>query len=143
MFENYRFTRRMTILPLCVGTLFLIGCGGGDSGGKSNLPPLGKVNGIIKLDGKALENAFVEYMPADASASRGKTDSSGAYTLDFNATTKGATLGEHAVRITTKPGAALGAGIVEKVPPQYNVKSQLKATVKAGDNKVDFDLTSK
>lgn len=128
-------------LPLCVGSLFLIGCGGSD-GSKVKLPPLGTVHGVIKLDDKPLENAYVDFNPAGANPSTGQTNSSGAYTLDYSPSVKGATVGEHTVQIKTKVGGAVGAGTVEKVPAKYNEKSELKATVKAGDNKIDFDLKS-
>ena len=136
-----RFISRLA-LPLCIGSMFLIGCGGSD-GSKVKLPPLGTVHGVIKLDDKPLENAYVDFIPSGANPSTGQTNSSGAYTLDYGSSVKGAAIGEHAVQIKTKVGGAVGAGTVEKVPPKYNTKSELKATVKAGDNKIDFDLKSK
>lgn len=124
--------------------MLLIGCGGSDDdGGKVKLPPLGTVSGIVKLYGKPLENAFVEFVPADMNSSNGQTDKNGAYTLTYKASTKGATIGEHTVRIYTKPGGAAGSTMEELVPAKFNVKSELKATVKAGDNKIDFDIGQK
>lgn len=136
-----RCSRRL-VFALCIGSVFLAGCGGGDVG-KGKVPPLGKVSGTVKLDGKPLENAQVEFVPANDNVSIGMTDSSGYYTLDYNATNKGAVVGEHTVKVTTKLGAALGKDATEKVPAQYNTRSELKASVKAGDNKFDFDLKGK
>ena len=136
-----RCARRL-VFALCVGSLFVAGCGGGDTG-KGKLPPLGKVTGTIKLDGKPLENAQVEFVPVNDNVSIGMTDSSGSYTLDYNASNKGAVVGEHTVRVTTKLGGAIGKDTTEKVPAQYNTRSELKASVKAGDNKFDFDLKGK
>jgi hypothetical protein len=123
-----------------VGTLFLFGCSGGD-GGKMSPPPLGKVQGTIKLDGKPLANARVEFIPQQARASSGMTDASGVYTLNFDEAHKGAAVGEHIVRIFTKIAAGAGQ---ESVPAKYNEKSELKATVKKeGDNSINFELQSK
>jgi hypothetical protein len=137
MFVQQRIAFRL-FLSLYVSTLGLSGCG--DSGPKP--PALGTVQGVVKLDGQPLENAMVEFTPTTTRPSLGRTDNKGVYTLDFDQSHKGAAVGEHSVRIASKVGVA-GQNVVEKVPPKYNEKTELKATVKQGDNKIDFDLTSK
>ncbi len=142
MIVRTRFSSQVCLF-VCIHSLLLIGCSGNDDGSKIKLPPLGTVQGVVKLYGKPLENAFVDYFPADMNGSSGKTDKNGAYTLIYNASANGATIGEHTVRIYTKPGGALGSTMEELVPAKFNVKSELKATVKAGDNKIDFDIGQK
>jgi len=115
------------------------GCMGG--GADKLQPELGQVNGVVTLDGEPLPNALVDFVPAAAGhISSGTTDASGGYTLAYDATNAGAALGEHVVRISTKIGAV---GDPEKVPARYNALSELKATVKAGENTINFDLLSK
>ena len=116
----------------------IAGCGG-DDGGKIKPPPMGNVKGTIKLDDKPLANAVVEFIPATARGSSGKTDSNGVYTLMYDQATKGAAVGEHTVKIMGRTEA----GTPEPVPAKFNERSELKATVKAGDNTFDFALKSK
>jgi len=125
-------------LVVCTGMLAVSGCGGGDSP-----PPLAVVKGTVTLDGNPLPNAAVLFTPTNGKggASSGTTDSSGAYSLNYPPDHAGAVISEHVVRITGKTGGAATA--VEPVPPKYNDKSELKATVKAGENKHDFALLSK
>ena len=116
----------------------IAGCSDGDAG-KSKLPTLGTVKGTIKLDDKPLPNAQVEFTTPQARGSSGRTDSNGVYTLDYDQSHKGAAVGDHTVRITTK----MEAGTQEQIPAKYNDKSELKATVKAGDQTIDFSIQSK
>ena len=133
--------RRIAPLVLIVGSLFLIcGCTGGD-GGQVKIPPLGKVQGKVTLDGNPLANAIVEFDSTMGHPSRGTTDSGGVYSLAYDESHPGAAVGENTVRITTATGAA-AAGAVEKVPAKYNEGRELKATVKEGNNTFDFDLKS-
>jgi hypothetical protein len=123
-----------------IAVFVLAGCGGGDDG-RIKPPELGTVTGKVTLDGKPLEGAMVEFSPATARPSFGTTDSSGAYTLNYDEKRKGAAVGEHTVKINTRlETAALGKK--EGVPARYNDKSELKATVKAGENTFDWDLKS-
>lgn len=121
------------VLPLLA--LFLVGCGEG----VKNIPKLGNVTGVVKLDGAPLPKAQVQFIPAASRPSTAITDAEGKYLLDFNGTLKGAAIGAHQVRITSSTDAA----VKEKLPPIYHAQTQLKADVKEGDNKIDFDLKSK
>ena len=136
---------RMSVFPLfnsvilSTSLLLLSGCMGGSS--DKFQPSLGQVKGTIKLNGQPLPNALVDFIPASAGRmSSGTTDTSGVYTLSYDASNAGAAVGEHVVRISTKVGAV---GDPEKVPARYNSTSELKATVKAGDNTIDFNLEPK
>lgn len=120
-------------------TTSLVGCSG-DDGGNIKPPPLAPVQGTITLDGNPLPDAQVEFVPAHARASIGKTDANGVYQLNYDAKLKGAAVGEHTVRVVTKLEAGMGE---ELVPLKYNTQSTLKADVAEGENTIDFDLQSK
>lgn len=93
-------------------------------------PPLGIVTGIVTLDGQPLEGAAIVFSPkaqaADAGSSSGKTGQDGKYSLEFGSSRKGAYLGDHNVIIEHK---------------NY-FKTDHAATVKEGQNSIDFTLTS-
>jgi hypothetical protein len=127
--------RRLIALFLLAFAVAVTGCSGGPKP-----PPLGTVHGTVKLDDKPLENATLEFVPVNSRVSSGTTDSKGEYQLTFDTSHKGAAVGEHTVKITTRNPTT---SPTEKVPPRYNDQTELKATVKAGDNKVDFDLKTK
>jgi len=117
------------------------GCSGG--GG----PPLGRVSGVVTLDGEPLAEAIVTFAPSPGRPSLGITGSDGRYTLAYTAEQTGAMIGDHVVRISTeryveRPGGAVEQ-MPERVPPQYNTQSKLTATVKAGENDLPFDLRSR
>ncbi len=120
---------------VCVG-----GCGRGDR------PDVGLVAGTVTMNGEPLPNAEVLFAPADGRPSMGFTDSSGRYELIHIRDTKGALLGMHQVRITTRqealPDDYSGPPIQENIPAKYNTETTLTADVKAGENTIDFDLQS-
>ena len=97
------------------------------------------------MDGKPVADAAVQFTPteAGATASVGQTDSSGKYELYYSRGHKGAKVGEHSVTVNNFRDAGEGGqGQRESVPAKYNVKTELKKTVKRGSNKIDFDLKS-
>ena len=118
------------------------GCGGGGAG-------LGSVEGTVTFDGQPLANAIVSFEPADEAGERssydGQTDESGHYVLHATASQKGAELGEYIVQITMPKLASddPNAKTAVKIPEKYNTRSELKATVKEGDNTFDWPLTSR
>ncbi|MCA9193219.1 MAG: carboxypeptidase regulatory-like domain-containing protein [Planctomycetales bacterium] len=123
--------------------LFLIvaftGCGNGN---------IGHVEGTVTLDGKPLPNAGIEFFPqAGGGLSAGRTDENGHYELYYGREGMGAEVGEHLVQIRTAGiGSAdgdYGPTSKELIPVQYNNRSELVRTVKAGSNTIDFDLESK
>ena len=123
---------RLTIL-LCA--MVLCGCGQGTR------PPLGTVHGKVTLDGKPLAGAGVVFQPVGRGRdSMGVTDADGNYVLNYIRDIQGAAVDSHTVRITA--GDPL-SGKPEPVPPRYNVKTELRKEVKAGDNAIDFELTSR
>lgn len=118
----------------------LMGCGGTGDG-------LGSVTGTVTLNGEPLAGVVVEYSPTGGSGSMamGLTDESGYYEMMFSMNQKGASLGSNKVSISTADAGlpdADGKNIKELVPAEYNSKSTLVATVKAGANVIDFELKS-
>lgn len=114
--------------------------------------PLGTVRGTVTFDGAPLAGARVVFRPSEGRTSVGTTDQGGAYELTFTPSRKGALLGEHSVAITwespdTKdadqrsPTDRSAATVV--VPARYNTQTTLSATVKPGENLIDFGLESK
>ncbi len=128
---------------LCVGiTLVGLSCSLPGCGSSNDLA---SVTGQVTLDGKPLPNAFVKFIPNGTvgAPSFGKTDASGNYVMMFSDTEKGAWIGENTITISTgDTGLAPGMGTAETVPANYNTKSTLVETVKAGRNTLDFKLES-
>lgn len=116
------------------------GCGGPT--GKT--PPLGQVTGTVTMDGAPLAETRIEFEPkAMAASSHGVTDASGKYTLYYTQGVKGAAIGSHVVRIEGSPMPDASGKMPAQVPAKYNAKSTLTAEVTAGENSLDFALTSK
>jgi hypothetical protein len=114
------------------------GCGGGSN--------LGEVEGTVTLDGQPLANALVEFEPIDEgqrSAYGGMTDATGRYVLFAAGDAKGAALGEYTVHITIEGPDDEGGQTVPRIPARYNSQSELRATVKAGTQTINWPLKSK
>ncbi|EAQ79195.1 hypothetical protein [Blastopirellula marina] len=115
-----------------------------------NGPAIGYVAGEITLDGEPLENAMVLYSPiTPGRPSMAVTNSDGKYALTFSGTRKGATVGDHTVSITTAQdanyddfGNVTNAAVKERVPKNYNTDTQQRVSVTAGDNQIDFHISS-
>lgn len=119
----------------------IVGCGGSDQ------PDVGEVTGTVKLDGKALANAQVEFQPDEGRPSIGTTDDSGKYELLYTKGVMGAKVGDHTVKVTTGEVGEDDAGNPkitrkEQVPDSYNTNSTLKKTVKPGAQEIDLELDS-
>lgn len=127
---------------LMLVSLVCLGCGRGD------LPDLGYVEGIVTLDGQPLPNAVLIFQPESAGRpSYGRTDEKGWYELIFTAGNEGATLGKHMVAITTLTDGDPDAdppipSSPEKLPGQYNSRTELTREVQPGKNPFDFKLSS-
>lgn len=130
--------RRFEMALLIAGLAALIaGCGG---------PNLAEVQGTILVDGVPVPGVLVEFQPAEGSPSFGETDASGHYELRFSRNKKGAEIGTHSVRISKEfdydENAIRAPGVKRVIPPQFNDESQLTGEVIAGENKLDFTVTS-
>ena len=128
----------------CSAILLAVVAFSGCSGEK--VPGLGRVTGTVKLDGQPVPDASImfEGVKPGEPPSLGRTDHSGNYELYYSRGHKGATVGEHAVYINTYQAATdeNPQPRKETIPAKYNVKSELKETVKRGSNKINIDLKS-
>lgn len=144
-----RFFGMLSILSMSLVTHS--GCGPSDQ------PDLGEVTGTITLDGKPLSGIDVVFQPVSGRPARGKTDADGKYELTYIRQTKGTKIGSNRVEIAPsedgeaeesageedgKPASKPSKSGKPKIPPKYNVRSELKADVKAGKNTFDFKLES-
>lgn len=137
----------MTIRKFEALGLFLVlltasfsGCGQASDG----RPPLGLVEGVVKLDGQPFAGAFVMFVPENGRPSVGTSNSDGKYVLEYLQDVPGAAIGSHEVRIVTaSQGTDENSSTREMFPPKYNSQSTLTAVVVAGANTIDFDLDSK
>lgn len=108
-----------------------IGCG----------PAMGDVSGTVTMDGKPAAGVQVEFAAVGEGASAmGFTDEQGNYVLKFPGRVDGAPPGDYIVRLT---GVERESGPGLAIPEKYNVASDLKRTVAAGANDLDFEITSK
>jgi hypothetical protein len=133
--ENGHLFRSHFVIAMLVG---LAGCGGPEH------PEVGRVSGVVTLDGQPLPEAIVMFQPTQGRASIATTDSAGKYSLTYLDGVPGALLGAHKVIIRTEvPGEDGQPPIAkEKLPKKYHEKTELTAEVKPGSNTFDFPLTS-
>lgn len=122
------------LVPLLLVLVTLSGCGRG--------PRLVPVTGTVKLDGKPLADAAVQFdfgqFPRPAI---GRTDAEGKFSLAY-LNRAGAPIGSCKVNIR-KQAPAGASGLKELVPEKYNSKSQLLYEItKKGPNDFNFDLNS-
>ena len=125
-----RTTAFFGVVLLCVSS----GCG------RDTRPETVPVSGIVTLNGAPLANATVIFTPASPvlKPSRAITDSNGKYELTYLRDIKGAVLGNHEVRITTRTEHSP----IEKLPAKYNSRSELSAEVAEPSGTFDFELKS-
>jgi hypothetical protein len=153
------------LTAFCLPAILLAcGCGGND------WPATAAVSGTLSRGGKPVAGATVCFQADGAPRfGYGTTDAAGRYTVSTFEPGDGAMIGEHAVVITVEnPGSAVAADVssdmsspeyqaaYEKglraaskpaqnpaVPARYGSPdtTPLKATVKPGDNIIDFDLS--
>jgi hypothetical protein len=138
MIDGRRLLRGLVSAVLVAVLGLVVGCGDAN---------LGRVRGTVTLDGQPLEGAMVTFAPVEGGRpAAGRTDARGRYQLVYSRDAGGAMIGEHLVTITTydeRPGENGEDQIIaERVPARYNAKSELKRTVEAGSNEINFELES-
>ena len=117
------------------GVLLFVGTGCGRSDG------LASVTGTVRLDGKPLVGASVQFAVPGQPPSWGRTDDNGSYELRRTRSVSGAAIGTNQVKVSTYRN--LGDRILpETVPARYSTNSELVYEVKPGNNRIDLDLTS-
>jgi hypothetical protein len=127
------------ILLLASGLLTAAGCGG---------PEFHPVRGTVTLDGTALPEASVTFIPESEEGTWGvaTTDAEGKFTVRTGEQ-EGLLAGTYEVRITTYVAGNDQEDppippVPEKVPEKYNARTTLKEEVKPGENDFQFDLSS-
>lgn len=138
-------SRRLAVAAcLFGGMLFAAGCGG-----RSDLPPVAPVHGVVTYEGQPLPRGMVYFVPtaADAKApmASGEIGPEGKYVL-YTSDQKGALVGSHRVRVfaTEKPKDETDTFPKLLIPERYNdeATSGLTYDVKAGvDNEINITLT--
>jgi hypothetical protein len=116
--------------------IVILGCG-------PDGPEVATVEGTVTLGGEPLDGALVMFQPSNGRPSAGRTDAEGHYTLVYSPGREGALPGEHTVTISTFQEGSSEDGtpkIIERVPVQYNLETELTEKVEAGANQIDFDL---
>ena len=111
------------------------------------MPELGSVSGTVTLGGKPLADAIVEFRPKEGRPSSGKTNETGAYTLQYTSDYSGAKIGEHSV-VVSLPGAEQDYGSDDQSEdddeasglPANATDGSLKTTVKSGSNEYNIAL---
>lgn len=124
---------RRSLLPVvsAMYLAFAAGCGGPGV-------ELGHVYGTVQMDGKPVPKAQVTFTPVGPGrGASGLANEKGEYVMEYTPDATGALVGPVTVQIRTKTMDA-----PETIPPKYNDKTELKADVKSGSNKIDFDLES-
>jgi len=95
--------RPSTFICICLFSLTILGCGGGDSSDVDRLDTA-PVKGTLKLDGQPFGPATVELMGADTSAktkiASGQADDSGSFTLGTYDKADGVVPGKYKVLVT-------------------------------------------
>jgi hypothetical protein len=133
-FVSY-FVLRISCLTFLI---YLAGCGGPAH------PDVGRVSGVVTLDGQPLPDATVMFQPTSGRASVATTDKTGKYSLVYLDGVPGALLGAHKVIIRTEiPGEDGQPPIAkEKLPKKYHDQTELTAEVKPQPSTINFELQS-
>ena len=131
--------------PILCWFAALLCCVGGIGCGK--IEPYHAVTGRITLDGQPLADADVSFVPEGGAgvASLGRTDAQGVYQLQHTQTLLGAPVGDYRVRVSTLREAkendeTARTAVPERVPPRYNLASELTVRIEPGENTLNFTL---
>lgn len=142
---------RIHFVALCVCALLLTSLAGCGGGAVNKGPSLVPVEGTVTMDGKPLAEASLMFGTGSAF---GETDASGHYSLKAQGGKPGCPVGEYKVIVEkwVKDGSVyksaemspMDAGAKQQIPPKYSdaEKTELKASVKEGGAKINFELKS-
>lgn len=111
------------------------------------------VSGVVTLDGAPLSLAHVEFLPIvdgveSARPASALTNELGRYELQYTTALAGARPGNYRVRISTYQAPVLAErgevlpALPERVPENYNSRTELVAEVRAERTEFDFHLNS-
>jgi hypothetical protein len=139
----YSMKRLFCILLL---PLVSLGCG------RSDLPDLGTVSGVVTLDGQPLPNAVVNFTPTgEGRPSTAETDEEGRYSLIYLQGVDGAIVGEHVVSVELimsdemddlpdDPSEMTEEQKAMPRLPESAADSSIRKEVKSGDNEINIAL---
>lgn len=130
---NAEMTRRGLLL-VSLFSMVLPGC----SDSAPDKPELGSVKGVVSLDGQPLAGVSIYFKPSVGRQSIATTDDQGNYEAMYMIDEAGVKVGECSVTLEWGPD---GSG--PAIPPKYGANSELKLTVKQGENTYDIAMTSK
>jgi hypothetical protein len=107
--------------------------------GVSDQPALGRVTGKVTLDGEPLSGVIVNFQPESGRAATAETDASGYYDLVYIYGSNGAKVGNNTVSFRWPDGVE-GK---KPLPKAYTGATGKVVDVKAGRNKLDWEMKSK
>ena len=129
---------------LAMSMVLMTGCGGSPAANRA------AVRGKVTLDGEPVNGGRISFIPTGQGPQSGTVIKDGTYEISQDL---GVAIGENRVEIrwAKETGrtvlnpfgdASMGkiAEAKEVMPPRYHETSELKASVKEGDNEVNFDL---
>jgi hypothetical protein len=111
-----------------------------------------RVEGSVTLDGKPVDGGLICFFQGTGPGSdKGNAAIQGGRYVVEGDRAVNLTPGSYTVQIfwqqklggSNPANADTSPAVKQLIPPQYNTKSALKAEVKSGTNKLDFDLKSK
>lgn len=143
--SKHAHNRLAAICLFAFTMLVFAGCG---SGGL----PQADVSGKVTFRGNPIPNVLVSFTPERGPGASGKTDAEGNYSLSTSKPGDGAVIGQHTVTVSQpQQGMILEKGKPPRmapppkmvIPPKFasTESSGLTASVKAGDNSIDFELS--
>jgi hypothetical protein len=155
---NLRSNNALKCFLVAVSTIHLLGCGSGDEW-TANRPKVYRARGVVKMDGKPLDDATVVYhsQSHDLSA-QGVTDKDGNFTLTTFNEKDGAVEGKHKVVITkrtyekkkTKYDSPTESSValipIDLLPSKYSLSTTTDVEVEVsakGTNNAIIEITSK
>lgn len=141
--------RRLVVLFVCTLSAATLASVVGCEESKSNL---GRVEGIVRLDGKPLTGGKIQFLPPAGRSAIAEIQSDGTFTLGTFGNSDGAIIGTHKVAVIAFEPGSVGrpdpakprAPLKPLVPERYLAAgtSGLTYEVKPGLNNAEFDLTS-
>lgn len=131
------------ILILCCSVLSFVGCT------KEKNVERTQVEGMVTLNGNPVEQGVITFIPAGKGASAGANIESGKFVIPKQ---KGPSPGDYRVEIDSSiptgkqilstDGETMEEEFENPIPPKFNRLTELKVTLKTGNNQHLFDLES-
>lgn len=135
-----------TFAVAAAGLMVLAGCNQGP-----DLPPLQRVSGVVRIDGKPLERGTVQFQPdkskgTDGPLAVGTIGPDGRYELT-TAQSPGAMIGHHTVAVVSRAVPkdetdTLPASLIPDHYGRHETSGISKEVTADGPNTIDIDLTS-